>query len=311
MAFVGDRLRIFIRIPIYEPERRFTLYRVFSLPVPHSDGMGASRVSNLPDLIAVSRDAFVELSATDVAECSKGRVTWCRFHSAIGKMDTKSSCVWATFAKKEEQMQKLCKLKFSEWPGIIVIYLGERRWGISSAKSEEIVLSCPFKDRQLMMSPTMGVIEIPSGCSAHSREWLFPASIEGKIETEFDTFSTRIPNVRAITNVARPEGPTTAATFEIQDEIEAVAAILSRNSAMSADSEMTAKAIKDLAERKWSYSHSYPFEWTLAFLVLGGFGVWLWWLGRKAIIRLTILEIRMGNHEEGLARKGDPSPNIP
>ena len=312
VAFVNDRLRIFIRIPIYEPERRFTLYRVFSLPVPHSDGMGASRVSNLQDLIAVSRDSFVELSTSDAAECSKGRVSWCRFHSAIGKMDTKSSCVWATFSKKQDEIRKLCKLKFSEWAGTVVVYLGERRWGISSAKPEEMVLNCPSKDRQVMMLPTMGVIEIPSGCAAHSREWLFPASIEGKIEAEIEAVSTRIPNVREISIAGRPDEPTTAATVEMRDEIEAVAAILKRNTAMTVENEMTGKAIKDLAGRKWIYSHTYPFEWILAFLVLVGFGIWQWWSGKKAIDRLTTLEERMRCHEMDLAGEDavDPVSNV-
>ena len=54
-AFVSDRIRLFITIPIIDHSQRYTLYRILSLP-RSIDGWHAIEILGLPDYLAISSD---------------------------------------------------------------------------------------------------------------------------------------------------------------------------------------------------------------------------------------------------------------
>ena len=58
-AVVDGKLRAFIRLPVYELLSSFTFYKVISMPIPTTDGLGATMVSGLPAFIAISKDTFI------------------------------------------------------------------------------------------------------------------------------------------------------------------------------------------------------------------------------------------------------------
>ena len=64
-------------------------------------------------------------------------------------------------------------------------YLGERRWAVSAVKKWEIIIACPAKTTQASRTNKeirpIGIVELPTGCSGHSNEWVFPALEKGSL----------------------------------------------------------------------------------------------------------------------------------
>ena len=56
-ALKDGELRVFIRLPIYETQSSFTVYRVASLSI-----------SNLPPFLAVAKNTFVEMELEEAIE---------------------------------------------------------------------------------------------------------------------------------------------------------------------------------------------------------------------------------------------------
>ena len=69
-----------------------------------------------------------------------------------------------------------------------VVYLGERRWAFSGEITKEATIHCPSAGREPIHSvvnlPAVGVLEVPSTCTAQTEEWIFPASITGSKDFE-------------------------------------------------------------------------------------------------------------------------------
>jgi len=177
-GIVGNQLQIYISIPTYELSTEFTLYQVINLPEISNDNQHQLKYTNLPDFIAVSndRDRYLELRKSDVLGCLGIHSKICRFHTPIAKSDTRSSCAFALFKNEKLTQAQVCKTEVSDWKGSEVIYLDHHRWGITDVSDQELVIFCPNKGREVRRLPPIGIFEIPVGCEARLREWIFPTN---------------------------------------------------------------------------------------------------------------------------------------
>ena len=128
--------------------------------------------------MAVSEDGdrYLELKPSDVVDCLDTHSKLCRFKVPIVKTDTIRSCAIALFKKDKAMQVDTCKTERSEWSGPKVVYLGERRWGISDLKEQTLTIACPGKESEFRMIPALGIFEIPLNCDARTSAWIFPAS---------------------------------------------------------------------------------------------------------------------------------------
>ena len=62
------------------------------------------------------------------------------------------------------------------------IYIGNRQWAYSTVKPQTFHLQCAAKTgSKRVMDGTLtgvGIFEIPPGCSAHTDDWIYPASCQ-------------------------------------------------------------------------------------------------------------------------------------
>ncbi|KAI9560573.1 hypothetical protein GHT06_011521 [Daphnia sinensis] len=83
-----------------------------------------------------------------------------------------------------------CRQQFKEWKGSEVAYLGENRWAFAAITAHEVVFSCPIGSSQgppqSLLLPTFGIFEVPPGCTARTEDWVFPASLDGRLEASLN-----------------------------------------------------------------------------------------------------------------------------
>ena len=302
-AVINGELKAFIRLPIYETLSSFTLYKVVSLAVPTTDGKGATRVSSLPPFIALSKDTFVELLAEEASECVRSRVASCRFHTAIGKANTQNSCAWATFTENVEDSKRSCKTKFSSWMGTQTVYLGQRLWAISALEAQSLVVSCPNNERQVIKVPALGIFEVPLSCSARSKEWIFPASIEGKTDVDLNLTQRKLPPLKVLHQYETITGQERVSKMETEatPELDQMSEILRRNDLATSENEITSDQVKRLIEKEYAnsgYKHLYPFEWIFVSLAIICFVGWRWRQARIVKNRLRAHELLVVDIED-------------
>jgi hypothetical protein len=258
---------------IYEMLNSFTIFRVTSLSIPTTGGSSSTRIVGLPPYFARAKDTFVELQENDVAECIRRRTGWCRFHTAVGKADTQGSCAWALFTESEEEVKRICKVPITEWPGTQVIYVGKRRWALSALKQQKVEINCPGLDRRVVTVPALGIFEVPPGCSARTREWIFPASIEGVMAVDMEKESRTLPPLSVLHQFDPHEeeaGVQLKGESEGRADLDKMAELVRRTNGAIRETEMTADQANKMVgeENSKPYSHDYPFEWILAILVI-------------------------------------------
>lgn len=189
----GNTMRLFVNLPIYDRRHRFKLFAVHQLPV-YGEGDSALIYDSLPELLAISDDAqsFMEASQMDLRKCREKGATVCHFHGGAEKGHASKSCAAQLFLGKNRETRKedSCRAIKVPWKGSATRYLGERRWAISDTRDQEVTIVCPekgtFPNRRTMTVPTLGIIELPLGCSEYTTEWWFPASIVGTTKTTDD-----------------------------------------------------------------------------------------------------------------------------
>ena len=127
---------------------------------------------------------YVELTKDDAQKCTSTNTAICKFHTPVGRSLMRNSCALALLLDHAEKQTRLCKRRFIEWRGTEAVFLGRRRWAISSTASQEVVITCPSQvSSRTIKVPRIGLFEIPPTCSARTADWIFPGSTEGKLET--------------------------------------------------------------------------------------------------------------------------------
>ena len=291
----NGRLVVSIRLHVFETLNRFTLYRVDSLTIPTTDQRGATRIVNLPPFLALATDAFVELTAEEAAVCLRQKAPWCKIHTAVGKVEATSSCAWALFREQEKAVARDCKVRVSSWPGTQAIYLGKRRWALSALTNQTVEVSCPTEERHVISVPALGIFELPAGCSARTREWIFPASIEGAVSVSMTKEARTLPPLAVSRAFETHSSDSVVVEGEKSERqgLDELANLIRRTSGALGENDLTAVQARDLldAEKTRPYSHGYPFEWIICFVFLLGILAWeKWRIGVASRARETMLK---------------------
>ncbi|KAI9553733.1 hypothetical protein GHT06_021669 [Daphnia sinensis] len=212
------------------------------------------------------------------------------------KCRTTGNLQGASAAKKLDLTQ--CRQQFKEWKGSVA-YLGENRWAFAAITAHEVVFSFPIGSSQgppqSLFLPTFGVFEVPPGCTARTEDWVFPASLDGRLEASLDplvapTLTAVGFNVTTFKSIAVIELPKANAT-----SINFMSDLLRRNDGARASSEMTGFQIQELMKKTTEEFQltepRYPFELLIMLLLL--------WLATTYLTYQTVcLSSRMRAHKQ-------------
>ena len=178
IAVANQSLRI-------DESRQFRLYRTIQLDKAVNNASHGVQYKDVPEVLAVSDDlqSFVELTGRNASACDAASRPICHFHTGISRRNGSKSCVIALFLNDTVEVEKSCKREFTSWRGSEVAYLGDRHWAITAEKKHEIVIACPpggpEPGQTVIQVAPIGIFEILPTCSAHSTDWIFPASMVG------------------------------------------------------------------------------------------------------------------------------------
>ena len=297
VAVINERLRLFIKIPIYDHAQQYKLYEILNLPKSTENGTHGVIIGNLPEFLAVSTDleTFIELSKDDINGCRKLQRQLCNFHTGLGRRNSRKSCAISLFLNDESRKQTQCKQKFIEWKGPGAVYLGQNQWAFSAVGPHDVVFSCPAganqKTPQPIRLPAIGILDVPTGCTARTEDWVFPASLEGKLEVTVQTAT--VPSLNVIWLNHTKTSPSVVIELPKGDtsSIDMISELLNRNSLAVASNEMTSKQISNLLQESREIpKQRYPYELLVGLLLSTTLAVYLGW-------RAWEMDSRMKAHE--------------
>jgi hypothetical protein len=117
----------------------------------------------------------------------------CPIRRAANRKQATTPCAVAMLLGDEEAQHAQCSQVLLPWTGAYSYYLGSRKW-IYSGKDDIIVtITCKNGEKTSTTSiPSFGVIEVPSGCSAHTDDWILPASFHSEYQFQLDPINFNV-----------------------------------------------------------------------------------------------------------------------
>ena len=135
---------LFVHVPMFPPENKFTLYRYAPFPMVHPAN------PNLTQIVDVGEETYLALNADneyrimstiDVNACTKrGTIFFCTERNAVYR-DLEETCLGALYQKESAKVLQHCKFQ-SKIPSEFVLASGGRRWLIYSPESQTISAKC-------------------------------------------------------------------------------------------------------------------------------------------------------------------------
>jgi Baculovirus F protein len=196
-AVVGDKIRLYITVPIKSNNKYFTMYSIKPLSTKIANQSIALRYKLAYDYLAVTPDHqnYIELSHLDLDQCKKviGTII-CPPLKNLNKANS-ISCIFALFLGLNEQVRKLCPvdviLEFI--PQFYMPSIGDN-W-VYNVEKDVMNIICPGQingpnhNHATHELQGAGVINIPSRCRGVSAKW----SLESHSSTTLTTIKT--PNI--------------------------------------------------------------------------------------------------------------------
>lgn len=208
-ARAENKILVTLDIPLFKPQKRLTLYRISSFPMPVKAGQddddvksphGFTYILDLPEFIAVTEnlDAYVELTEAQYLACEgpvKG-IQSCGNSVGIPKLTTAThkSCAYSIFSDTPQDVKEYCQTAFTK-----DIPQGSARQ-LSSDSSFLIqgggddrywTMTCPgsSKNPQTKIEPcSLCRLKVACGCSLFGTNFRIPTHISG-----CDQFSSETP----------------------------------------------------------------------------------------------------------------------
>lgn len=213
-ASIGNKIRLFVNIPIKATNRYFNLYQTKPLPTFINNQSAAMMIKSDYPYFAISddRQTYIQLSTIDMMACTEGMIKICPPLKSIRKAIVKS-CLYALFMGEEETTKKLCEheIVLNYEPTFYRAYDSEI-W-LYSVKTEKLIIQCPVNNTSVRSNVTekvitgTGHIMIPDNCYVHSDHFLLLPHTSETI-TVTDTVEFHIPPIANIFNSLSEEAAT-------------------------------------------------------------------------------------------------------
>jgi hypothetical protein len=299
-ARYDGQLRIFAQIPIQNRMFQYHLLRIFAMPFLPKPNSTLKIVKGLPPILAVASDlqTFIELNEADVKGCSAQSQTICPIHTGILKKN-RPSCAFALHRNDTRSAETWCTTGATTNKGLTAAYLGERTWALSTFSEQTIVTSCANLETGVATAINkiqgFSILEIPSGCTTHTEEWVLPPSLTGQLATPTEEISGTINLPKLIWTDASTTAKSAAIHVKTDDNVDEDLLELRRRNEITTKKE--SKIIDDVHRLQEDERDEapYPYEWagTTVPLAIIAFGAILF-----LFYRLRRLEDRLRQHEK-------------
>jgi hypothetical protein len=232
----------------------------------------------MPGYIAVSKDRqqHVILSKSEVKECRK-KPTVCPIKRAANRKQAATSCVVAMLLGDEEAEQAHCNQILIPWTGAYSYYLGSRKWIYSGKDDITVTITCESGEKTSTMGiPSFGVIDVPSGCSAHTDDWVLPASFHSEYQFQLDpinfnfTFLSLNPPPIGSPIPSSPYSKRKQVMENLTETINEMLALKNRDRPLEGlkIQYLQALAEKIRSEKQWIGQFQCPFEFLILSLIV-------------------------------------------
>jgi hypothetical protein len=178
-------------------------------------------------------------------------------------------------------------------------YLREENWTPSTYSEQTILTSCsnlePGVATVVNKIKGISILEIPSGCTNHTEEWVFPPSLTGQLATSTETMSMNLHLPKLIWTDASTTAKSATINVKTDDNVDEDLLELRRRNEITTKKE--SKIIDDVHRLQEDERDEapYPYEWagTTVPLAIIAFGAILF-----LFYRLRRLEDRLRQHEK-------------
>jgi hypothetical protein len=319
-AIIGGAVRLFIKVPVFDFSFLYDLYQVISVPIFSKNTTLGIQYDKLPEFVAVSKDRqqHVSLDHSEVQECRKTPTLVCPMKRAAIRRHTSASCATALLFGDTAAKLTQCHQLLTPWQGTYSHYIGLRKWIYSGKGESEVTLNClKGLKTSTMKIPAFGIIEIPTGCSAHSDEWVLPASFRKDYNynlTRPTNFNFTLLNTNQLETYT-PKAPPSDRAMKIDNVSEIVNELLNNPHRDQPLEGLNMHYLHSLAEKistqgRWSGPLQCPMDFILfagstGVVVIVGI-VWLWINKRRMQRQLEAIERSLKGIEMPQLREETP-----
>jgi hypothetical protein len=174
-AASGDKIRLFIYIPLSGPNRFFYLYRVRPIPMFIEQSNLAVYIQPESEYFAVTGDRthFATLSTGDLLQCEQKSIVLCEPLWPIRKRNDKS-CLFSLFTHDIKSAEALCNRKITRGAtGTFVRAKQGDTWLYSLPEEVNAYLHCPPRGEYRALEDTFvlsgaGTLKVAPGCYLHT-----------------------------------------------------------------------------------------------------------------------------------------------
>ena len=254
---------------------------------------------------------FVLLEEKDLVDCVKPSRWVCPIQRAVHRKQESVACITAIVLNQIEDQNRYCPPKLVPWAGTYTKYLGNRKWVYSRKDQVEMAITCEEgKHEKTRRIPPSGILEIPPGCSAHTDEWVLPASFQrssivqlaNPLMINFTVPS--FPNEMSLP-VVRPGIDKRQEINEVQSISDMIHAVISRNKQAIDLAGTSVTTLRNLARYDdWGGNSFDPVSstvGTLALVLVTAFaliGYQVWMMIKRLMVRIEEIGERLTAHEQ-------------
>ena len=146
---------------------------------------------SLPEYLAITKDRqqYVTMSDIEVKDCRKTPTVACPIKRTAKRKQSAVPCAVALLLDEVEAQQNQCHRVLVPWNGAYSYYIGARKWIYSGKDGITVAVNCKDGEKTSTFSMgvlSFGVIDIPPGCSAHTDDWVLPASFHSEYQFQPD-----------------------------------------------------------------------------------------------------------------------------
>ena len=117
----------------YKTAQQLQIYKVFSLPVPHSNLSGESKINYKCIGVTYGETKAVAIRDLQYRSCQHANGQICRINGPFQPLTNPPSCVTALYAKNDQTIKERCSLVISDMPHTYVpIVVTSNLWIIPS-----------------------------------------------------------------------------------------------------------------------------------------------------------------------------------
>ena len=170
---------LLIDVPIQDHMQQLSIYKIFTLDIPHGCFTACYNVSN--QYLGVTQDETmaVEISQHQLSICQEANGQFCNVYAPLQLLAHPPSCITALYTKNAASISTRCSLQVRKTQSIsIPSSFAPNVWILTSALctvTTVITLICPGETKKFItVKKSIHILQLPPACSTTSPHFHLP-----------------------------------------------------------------------------------------------------------------------------------------